>query len=146
MNVKVELDGTLKTDEIIIKVNKMTSELSDVVKLLSGIDKNKIPVFRDKEIYFRNVYDIEYFYTENKKVCIDTESGKYEVKYKIYELEEKFCSMGFVKIEQGVIANIRKIKNIKMLFNGTMQITFLSGNIQYASRRSVSQIKKRLGI
>ena len=146
MHVKVETDSSLKNNEIIIKANKANGELAQIINLLNSIDENKIPAFRDKEIFFINVKDIEYFYTENKKVFIDFKTGKYEIKYKIYELEEKFCAERFVKIEQGVIANTDKIKNIKMLFNGTMQITFLSGNVQYASRRCVSQIKKRLGI
>ena len=55
-------------------------------------------------------------------------------------------NFGFVKIEQGVVANTAKIKKVKPLFNGTMEILFFSGRKQYASRRSVAEIKRRLGI
>ena len=99
MYVKVETDSSLKNGEIIIKANKANGELAQIVNLLNSIDENKIPAFRDKEIFFINVKDIEYFYTENKKVFIDFKTGKYEIKYKIYELEEKFCASRFVKIE-----------------------------------------------
>lgn len=146
MTVRFEADSSLGDGEVIIKACKMTNEITAAMRLMNGMENNKLPVFRDKEIFFADISDIEYFYTENKKVFADTAGGKYEVRYKIYELEDMLCSGSFLKIEQGVIANTDKIKNIRILFNGTMQITFANGNIQYASRRCVSQIKKRLGI
>lgn len=146
MTVRFEADSSLGDDEIIIKAGRMTEEVAAAMRLIGGMENNKLLVFRDREMFFVNISDIEYFYTENKKVFADTADGKYEVRYKIYELEDMLCSRSFLKIEQGVIANTDKIKNIRILFNGTMQITFASGNIQYASRRCVSQIKKRLGI
>ena len=146
MTVRFETDSSLEDGEIIIKANKITEEVPDAVKIISGIEKNKIPAFKDKEIFFIGINEIEYFYTENKKVFAHTGTDKYEVRYKIYELEDMLCYASFVKIEQGVIANTDKIKNLKMMFNGTMQVTFISGSTQYASRRCVSQIRKRLGI
>ncbi len=146
MNIKIKTDNTLGTDEIIISANTATEELKAIAHLIANYTSNKIPAFREKDIILLNIMDIEYFYTDGKKVCVDIRSGKYDVKYKIYELENILPGDVFVKIEQGVIANIKKIKNIKLMLNGTMQINFLSGNTQYASRRCVSEIKRRLGV
>ncbi len=146
MNIKIKTDPSLNNDEIVITANRPTNEVKAIASLIANYASNRIPVYRDKDILFVAIRDIEYFYTDGKKVCIDTEDGKFDVKYKIYELEDMLDNNIFVKIEQGVIANIKKITNIKLLINGTMQIRFASGNTQYASRRCVSEIKKRLGI
>ena len=93
-----------------------------------------------------NPKDIFYFYAENQKVLVKTEDGIMQVKWKLYEIEDQVKEANFIRISNSVIANIDKIKNLEISFNGTLCIKFTNGDIEYSSRRYVSKIKKYLNI
>ncbi len=146
MKIRFDIDETINETEVIIRCKSKTSETERIISFFNEFENIKIQGFLNKEICFIDPHNIEYFYTENKRIYTELDEEKYEIKYKIYELEAMLSDIGFVKIEQGVVANIAKIKKVKPLFNGTMEILFFSGRKQYASRRSVAEIKRRLEI
>ena len=146
MKIRFDIDKTINETEVIIRCKCKTSETEKIISFFNELENIKIQGFLNKEICFISPCDAEYFYTENKRVYTDLGNDKYEIRHKIYELEAMLSNFGFVKIEQGVVANTAKIKKVKPLFNGTMEILFFSGRKQYASRRSVAEIKRRLGI
>ena len=53
---------------------------------------------------------------------------------------------GFIRISNSVIANINKIDNIEMSFNGVMCIRFKNGDKEYSSRRYVKKNKEALAL
>ena len=146
MKVELKTDPNIKEPFAVITTPEITKEIFEVKEFLEAKADKRITVYSEGENYLIEPDDIYYFFTEGKKIFCKTESEFFEVKYKIFEIEEKFCYFKFVKLSQGVVANISKIKNIKVLFNGTMEVRFVNGDMQYASRRSVSEIKRRLGV
>lgn len=146
LKISLKIDELITETEVKIICGKETPQIQKIIKMLKRMDDIRIQGFVNRDVYFIDPCDVEFFYTENKHIYTEIGEVKYEIRYKIYELDEMLSEAGFVKIEQGVIANIAKVKKVKPLFNGTMEILFQSGKKQYASRRSVSEIKRRLGI
>jgi DNA-binding LytR/AlgR family response regulator len=75
-----------------------------------------------------------------------TEKDKYEIKDKLYVIEEYLKNTPFIKISKSVIANVDKVKNLEVSFNGTLCIIFFDQSQEYVSRKYVTDIKSYLQI
>ena len=86
------------------------------------------------------------FYSEDKGVLIEAESGVFSVRERLYELEERFQGTKIVRVSNSEIVNLYKIQEIDLSFTGTIKFSMYSGSTVYVSRRYVKKIKKVLGL
>ncbi|PED05976.1 MULTISPECIES: LytTR family DNA-binding domain-containing protein [Bacillus] len=146
MKFEVSIDPSYKEPKIIILTDKMTDEISDIMKRLSETHMDSLAVFSERGVEIVECKDIIRIYTEKQKVFLQTAAGIYPVRSRLYELEEKLNSQFFVRISNSEIVNIKMITNMDISMTGTIGVS-LTGNIKtYASRRYVSKIKKLFGI
>ncbi|KEK24079.1 LytTR family DNA-binding domain-containing protein [Bacillus gaemokensis] len=146
MKFELSIDPSYKEPKIIILTNKMTDEISDIMKRLSETSMDSLAVFSDRGVEIVECKDIVRIYAEKQKVFLQTAAGIYTVRSRLYELEEKLNSQFFVRISNSEIVNIKMITNMDISMTGTIGV-LLTGNIKtYASRRCVSKIKKLFGI
>lgn len=85
-------------------------------------------------------------YAEGGKVFVRTEKGLYQIRLRLYELEERLDGSIFVRISNSEIVNLKKVKSIDLSFVGTICMEMSDGDVSYVSRRYVSKIKKILGL
>ena len=104
--------------------------------LKQNVRQNKIKLEID-EIYC--------IITENNKVIALTDNGKFLLKHRMYQLEEKL-PQNFIKINQSCIANINEIKRFDSSISGTLKVVFKNGFSDYVSRRNIKSVKERLGV
>ena len=145
MKIRIVIDQTLEEDEIVLSVKQMSGSIDEVVRELNADTPLKINGICERETHLVAIADIEYFFTGGQKVFFKACGREFEVKQKIYELENTLPA-NFVKINQGVIANTGKMKSVRTLINGTMEVTFLGGGKEYVSRRSVALLRKALEV
>ncbi|TCZ74013.1 LytTR family transcriptional regulator [Paenibacillus albiflavus] len=146
MKCEVSIDPAYKEPKIIILTDKMTDEISEMMKRLSETYMDSIAVFSDRGVEIIECKDVVRIYAEKQKVLIQTVSGIYTVRSRLYELEEKLDSKIFVRISNSEIVNSKKITSMDISMTGTIGV-LLTGNIKtYTSRRYVSKIKKLFGI
>ena len=99
----------------------------------------------NEEIYLLEQEKIETFYTQQGKVYTRVEGKEYQVKKRIYELEEILPEY-FVRISNSEIANFKKIEKLDMSISGTICLNFKNGEQTYVSRRYMKNIKNYLKI
>ncbi|PGZ57393.1 LytTR family transcriptional regulator [Bacillus cereus] len=146
MKFEVLIDPSYKEPKIIILTDKMTDEISDIMKRLSEAHMDSLAVFSERGVEIVECKDIVRIYAEKQKVFLQTVAGIYTVRSRLYELEAKLNSQFFVRISNSEIVNIKMITNMDISMTGTIGV-LLAGNIKtYASRRYVSKIKKLFGI
>ncbi|TQR42621.1 LytTR family DNA-binding domain-containing protein [Paenibacillus popilliae] len=146
MKFEVSIDPSCTEPKIIILTDKMTDEISEIMKRLSETYMDSLPVFSDRGVEIVDCNHIIRIYTEKQKVFLQTIAGIYTVRSRLYELEEKLDSQCFVRISNSEIVNIKMIRNMDISMTGTIGVT-LAGNVKtYASRRYVAKIKKLFGI
>lgn len=146
MNIEIKIDEKIKENKIIVQVNEMTDEISNIIDLLKSTNKEKLKVYLDEELYFINESDIETVYSSDGKVFIKANDKDYQSKMRLYELESILNKKTFLRISKSEIININKVKSINTSLIGTIVITFFNGNKTYSSRRYISKIKEFLGI
>lgn len=143
MKISVFIDKNHE-EEIRIFAHKET-ELINQIKSLVGDYSSVINGFKEKEIFPLKTSDIYCFTVENNKVFAITEDDKFFIRERLYNIEKEL-SNDFIKINKSCIANIKKIERFDATFSGTLMVKFKNGYTDYVSRRSVKNVKERLGL
>ena len=123
------------------KANELTDRIENLVKEYVG--ENKIVAFSEDETVILEMKNIECVTVIDNKVWTITESGKYLIKNRLYEVE-KLLPSSFIKINKSSVANISKIKKFISTYSGSVNVEFKSGYTDYVSRRCLPQVKRRL--
>ncbi len=93
-----------------------------------------------------NYQDVYYFEANENKVFAYYHSDVYEVKYKLYELEELFGPLDFLRCSKSMIVNMEKIEYLSPLFSGKLEAHLKNGEKIIISRQYVRSLKVKLGI
>ena len=131
-------------EEILIYAHEKTHLVEQIEKLVSD-DSFELIGYKDREAVRLNTNDVFCFIAEDNKVYALTENEKLNLKYRLYQIEEKL-SQNFVKINQSCIANINMIDRFDASFSGTLIVKFRNGYTDFVSRRQVKNVKERFGL
>jgi DNA-binding LytR/AlgR family response regulator len=146
MKIDIQIQPEAKETKVVIYTSEITDEVQEILNNLKENEKKRIIGIKDERIYILNPEDIFYFYSEDGKIFAQAEKTNYEVKEKLYKLEEDLKNNSFIRISKFAIANVDKIKNLELFFNGNICINFFNGKQEYISRRYVSKFKEYLNM
>lgn len=146
MQIEIKMNENYREPKIIIMTDKMTDEVNDIVKKLSVELPQLIAGFKDDSVQVIDPSSIYRVYAQSGKVFAETSKGNYLLRLRLYEAEERLEKLSFVRISNSDIINLKKVKSFDLSFAGTICITLSNGTVTYVSRRTVSKIKKLLGI
>ena len=137
----------IKEDEeekVLIYAHNRTRLVEDIEALVlsSEIDINGT---YDSEIIKIDINDVVCFISENNKVFALIGDKKYQIKYRLYQIEELNLNL-FIKINQSCLANKTKIKKFETTIGGALKVVFKNGYIDFISRRELKNVKKRMGL
>lgn len=146
MKIDIDIDESYTETTIVIKACNLTAEVSELIEKLKSPKTLTILGFHNEKFYILNPKDIIFFYTKEQKIWADTSKGTFEIKDKLYELEETLKNTSFVRISKFALANVNAIKNIEVFFNGSLIVNFTNGKSETISRRYVKNVKEYLGM
>jgi DNA-binding LytR/AlgR family response regulator len=146
MKVEISIDPSCKEPKIIILTDKMTDEITEIMKQLSESTMDSLAVFSHCGVAIVSCKEIIRIFTEKEKVYVQTLDNTYTIRMRLYELEAKLDNKRFVRISNSEIVNIRMITNMDISMSGTICVSLKSGLKTYASRRYVKKIKQLFGI
>ncbi len=96
-----------------------------------------------KVLTYDNIY---YFEAMGNDVFCRTGDKKYKVKEKLYELEEKLESKGFIRVSKCFVVNIVKVDRIISWFNSKLILKMIDIDEEiYVTRKYLNEFKKFLG-
>ena len=143
MKCTVILD-TNREEEILIYAHQKT-ELIEQIKALANDKAETLNGYLRGEIVKLDLRDVFCFTVEDGKLYAITESKKYLLKARLYNIED-ICDKSFIKINQSSIANINKIEKFDASVYGTLKVIFKNGYVDFVSRRNIKNVKERLGL
>jgi len=82
--------------------------------------------------------------SDNRKLKVIADNGTYELRSSLQDIEQKLRSPSFFKISRYEIINLLKVKKFDFSISGSLRIEMENGVETWASRRNISEIKKRL--
>ena len=96
MKITIETPLPGQEDEIVIRVAELTEDILDTVKKLKNNEtKDSVAVISGDSILMLQTKDIFYFDSVDDKVFAYTKDKNYEIKMKLYEIEEDFSFFPF---------------------------------------------------
>ena len=144
MKIFLDIQEKYKNIEIHICSDQRSEEALRLREQLEGILLPKIAVHKDQETRSVTAYEIVRIYSENKRVYVRTKDGTFEVRDRLYVLEESLRERGFVRISNSELVNISQIEKLDMSYTGTIKMFLKNGDETFVSRRYVSRIKEVL--
>ncbi len=144
--MKVVFNSISKNEKESAVIN--AAELTDSIKMAISLLENgeaAIVGYKDGEKCSLSVSRIYYIESVDDKSFVYTKNDCYEVRYKLYELEDTL-DRRFLRVSKSMICNIRKIRSVKAAENARMKATLLNDETIMISRNYVKDLKKRLGL
>lgn len=141
MKIQLDIQEKYKEIEVHICSDTKTKEVLSLRGLLEGMFNEKIMVHKNHETKSVTTYEIVRIYSENKKVYLRTQKHTYEVRDRLYSLEESLRDKGLVRISNSEIVNISMIEKLDMSYTGTIKMYMKNGDETFVSRRYVGKIK-----
>lgn len=145
MKITIETPAPDQEDEIIIRCAQLDKPLLDMICALKT-QRSKLTGFNGTQITILHPKDIFYFEAVDSKVFAYCEKQVYEVRQKLYELEEQLSGTDFIRISKSTIVNLSKVVCLSPAFNGRLEAKLKNGEKIIISRQYVPGLKQALGI
>ncbi|MGN0244711.1 MAG: LytTR family DNA-binding domain-containing protein [Lachnospiraceae bacterium] len=148
MKLEIKIDTAIVEPETVITTSAMTDEVNRVVNYISNLENTSFMITgqKDGKIELLDQENIIRLYAENGKMFAKLDQATYQIRLRLYELEERLDNEKFVRISNSEIVNLKKVKGLDLSFAGTICMELENGEVSYVSRRYVSKIKKKLGL
>ena len=145
MKIRIELDSSIE-EEVIIRCRELTEEVQMIQKTLADLaSKNHRFVFYKGDTeYYLPLAEILFFETEEKVIYAHTKDDMYQMKYRLYELEE-FLPGHFMRISKSTILNTNKVYSIQRNLTASSVVEFQNSHKQvFVSRHYYKPLKNKL--
>lgn len=146
MKIEIKIDENCAEPKIIVVTDKINEEINDILRKLSAEQPQILVGFKDEKVTVLDLNQIFRIYASGGKVYAETDSDTYTLRLRLYETEQRLANQSFVRISNGEIINLKKVKGFDLSFIGTICVSLSNDTVSYVSRRYVSKIKQLLGI
>lgn len=145
MKITIQDCPTGEEEEIIIRCRQIDEQLLKMVySVRAGHDK--LTVSKGEKIFQIPPSAVYYFEAVDNRVYAYGEKEVYEIKCKLYELEERFLHTDFFRASKSTIINLSKVKNFSPAFNGRFEVNLKNEEKLMVSRQYVPSLKEKLGL
>lgn len=132
-------------DEIIIRCAQIDNRVLSLIQNLKG-EKSKLTAYADDGITILDTKDVYYFEAVDNRVFAYCEKQVYEIRKKLYELENELTGTDFLRISKSAIVDLSKVIHLSAAFNGRLEAKLKNGEKIIISRQYVPILKKKLGL
>lgn len=137
-------------EEIIIKCSSLSPKILGLIaELKEGNDAkevHKLHVYSDGGIYLLEPSEVFYFEYVDQKVFVYCKTKVYEIKSKLYELEEMLSDKDFIRVSKACILNLNKISSLSPTLGGRFEAKLKNGEKVIISRQYVNALKEAIGL
>lgn len=145
MKIRIEIDENLVEEEVIIKCQKLNKDIQKIQQSIT--EASMIPKFtfwKENIEYYLPLETILFFETEGNMISAHTADNVYQIKYRLYELEE-ILPKNFIRVSKSTILNINHIYSIDRNLTSSSIVQFNQNHKQvYVSRNYYKLLRNRL--
>ena len=146
MKIEIQIDRSCAEPKVVILTERITEEINELMKRLSERQPVMLVGFCSEQATMLEPCKIVRIYASEGKVYAETEGGTYLLRLRLYEVEQRLAGSSFVRVSNGEIINLKKVKGFDLSLVGTICVSLSIGTITYVSRRYVTKIKQQLGL
>lgn len=146
MKITIRVDENIEEEEIIIKCKELNSDIEKIQNIISKIleRREQIIFYKGNIEYYIPLDEILFFETEANSIYGHVKDDMYEIKYRLYQLEE-MLPIEFIRVSKSTILNVRHIRSINRNIISSSTIEFHNSHKKtYVSRHYYQEFKRRL--
>jgi DNA-binding LytR/AlgR family response regulator len=87
-----------------------------------------------------------YLQAHGDYVRVVSSEGRFIVRARLSDLEERWASHGFVRVHRGFVVNLRRAVEVRPRLNGTAVLVMADGAEVPIARRQVGELRRKLGV
>lgn len=126
-----------------IRYHWITDEIQEIVSFVKS-RQGQLSATRDGQRFEVPVMDLFYAESVDERVFLYTAADSYEIRMKLYELEDLLKSKSFLRISKSMIVNLMKISSVRPALNGRFSAVLKNGEEIIISRKYVPELKRIL--
>ena len=132
-----------ENDKVILEYFEFTQEFSDIKNFI--LDNKQLFAVYDKEknLVKLKIKDVLYFEAVGELVFAYTESGVFEVKMRLYQVEDALESHQILRASKSFLINLYRISAVTPALNGRLIATMDNGEKVMISRQYAKIITER---
>ncbi|QZT29439.1 LytTR family transcriptional regulator [Streptococcus suis] len=144
MKVRIEFDDNLEQVEVVIRASHLGPEIEQIQQALQQLSRPSLVFYKGSSEYFLSIGEVLFFETDGTKIFAHTSDDAYEVKMKLYELEE-YLPIYFCRVVKSTIVNSKAVYSLDKSFSGTSRISFYKTHKEvHVSRHYYHLLKEKL--
>lgn len=146
MKIRIEVDESIRETEVTIKVKELNQEVYEIQNILSELfsKRRQIVFYKENIEYYISLDKVLFFETEDNSIYGHTVDDMYEVKYKLYELEE-ILPREFIRVSKSTILNVNRVTSINRNITSASVVEFRNSYKKtYVSRHYFKDLKIRI--
>ena len=126
-----------------IRYHWITDEIQEIISFVKS-RQGQLSAVRDGKRFEIPVVDLFYAESVDERLFLYTASDSYEIRMKLYELEDLLKSKSFLRISKSMIVNLMKITSVCPTLNGRFSAVLKNGEEIIISRKYVPALKQVL--
>lgn len=142
MRVKIRIVTSKQDEQVVLECVSMTPEFEDIKNYCLAKGNYLIDFGEDAELKQINFDDIFYIEAVGKKVFAYTKDSFFEIRERLYEVEEKLNPHKFVRCSKAFLISLLKVDSIRPALNGRYCARMENGEDIIISRKYVQTVKK----
>jgi DNA-binding LytR/AlgR family response regulator len=87
-----------------------------------------------------------YLQAHGDYVRVASAEGRFLVRARLSELEDRWAGHGFVRVHRGFVVNLRRAVEVRPRLNGTAVLVMADGGEVPIARRQVGELRRKLGV
>ncbi|MBP1562439.1 MAG: LytTR family transcriptional regulator DNA-binding domain-containing protein [Oscillospiraceae bacterium] len=143
MRVDVKNVPSAEDERVVLECVELTEDFRDIREyaLMKG---NMLTGYIDDAAFQLGLPDVIYFEAVGELVFAYTENEVYEIKSRLYEIEQNYSEQMFMRCSKSIIANISKIESFRPAPDTRLIAKMKNGEEIVISRMYAKSLKQRI--
>ena len=126
-----------------IRYHWITDEIQEIITFVKS-RQGQLSAARDGKRFEVPVVDLFYAESVDDRLFLYTAADSYEIRMKLYELEDLLKNNSFFRVSKSMIVNLMKITSVRPALNGRFSAILKNGEEIIISRKYVPALKQIL--
>lgn len=143
--MKLEIRKIPESEPEIVEVRYhwITDEIQEIISFVKS-RQGQLSAARDGKRFEVPVVDLFYAESVDDRLFLYTAADSYEIRMKLYELEDLLKNKSFFRVSRSMIVNLMKITSVRPALNGRFSAILKNGEEIIISRKYVPALKQIL--
>ena len=143
MKLEVRKIPETEPEMVEIRYHWITDEVQEIISFVKS-RQGQLSALQDGKRYEVLVADLFYAESVDDRVFLYTAADSYEIRMKLYELEDLLKKKSFFRVSKSMIVNLMKITSVRPALNGRFSAILKNGEEIIISRKYVPALKQIL--